>query len=311
MSSNDNGCRYPVTILMICYHSEFEKIRQTLESIFMQKEVDYEIVLADDGSEDNHEKEITECFRQHHFDNYKLVLNQKNQGTVRNILSGLKVSEGAYIKDISPGDRLVGEWTIRKWVDFMNGHSCDWSFSDAVYYRNDGGKDRIIQDRAYPQIISPYKAGKDEACRWNYVVLRDIALGAVMMTQRDLMEKYICRIAEQGVVYAEDNIWRMMMFEGHVGSYYPETTVLYEYGSGISTSENSVWKERLMRDWEITSEMICSYANPDSFQRRIIGCMKRKRAWSKFMIPGKIAFTVKRNYFPRKTKNGEGIGICR
>lgn len=306
-----NRSTYSITILLVCYNSSFDKIKQTLESIFMQKNVDFEIVLVDDGSEYNHESEIKAFFREHNFDDFKLVMNKKNQGTVKNILSGLKVSEGAYIKDISPGDRLIGELTIRKWVDFMNGNQCDWSFSDAIYYHNDGERDIIIQEKAYPQIISPYKARNFKTCRWNYLALRDLALGAVMMTKRELMEKYICQIAEHGVVYAEDNIWRIMMFEGHVGYYFPETTILYEYGSGISTSENGIWKERLLRDWELANEMMYSHTNLDSFQKKIIKSMKRENVFSKLLIRGKIVFTIKRNFFARKTSDAEGISLCR
>ena len=46
---------------------------------------------------------VKEYFENNEFNNYKLVFNPVNKGTVYNTYSGLLAAEGKYIKFISPG----------------------------------------------------------------------------------------------------------------------------------------------------------------------------------------------------------------
>lgn len=70
---------------------------------------------------------------------------------------------------------------------------------------------------------------------------RNIVLGAAIIAQKQVMLKYLQRIVGK-VKYAEDNIWRLMMFDGIVGCYFPYPAVLYETGTGVSTLGSNVWK---------------------------------------------------------------------
>ena len=79
-----------ISVLVLSYNSDIDKLYLTLKSIIKQKIDDFEIVVSDDGSKDNHEQELAEYFKQNDFSNYKLVMNEQNRGTVQNILSGLK-----------------------------------------------------------------------------------------------------------------------------------------------------------------------------------------------------------------------------
>ena len=45
----DKKCK--VTVAVISYNPVWEKLRNTLKSVVWQKKVDFEIIVADDGSE--------------------------------------------------------------------------------------------------------------------------------------------------------------------------------------------------------------------------------------------------------------------
>ena len=269
--------KYQISVIVATYNPIFEKLFETLLSIVNQKGVIFEIVVTDDGSKKNYFEEIGAFFQEKKFKNYKLVSHIQNKGTVENMLSGIKMSEGKYVKGISPGDQLYNTGILKEWIDYMEMNHVTWSFSDAVYYEKKGNKNCLISGTAYPTNLSPYLKKNVNKCRWNYVVLGDIALGATMLCKRELQLEYIKKIAGK-VVYAEDNIWRLMMFDGYVGCYFPKSTILYEYGTGISTANNSEWGYRLKKDWECTTEILLNSKEiTDDFQKKIIQERENKR----------------------------------
>ena len=115
-----------VSVLVLSYNSDIKKLYLTLQSIVKQTIDAFEIVVADDGSKENHKEELIEYFKSCGFTNYKLVMNEENKGTVQNILSGLQYCEGEYVKPISGGDCLYDEDTLHKMYDFMKDNSLDY-----------------------------------------------------------------------------------------------------------------------------------------------------------------------------------------
>ena len=292
-----------ITVLFLIYNSSIERIKKSLNSIIMQKDIRFQIVVADDGSKDNHEKEIENYFIEHGIEDYILVMNKENKGTVKNILSGIEYATGKYIRGLSPGDLFYGEHMLRNWVDFMEEKKCDWSISEAIYYTLENGKDKAIRVPAHPQDIEPYIIGDDKRKRWNYVVLNDIALGASVISTTDIKRKYCKIISEKGVKYAEDNIWRLLMFEGNVCAYYPHPTILYEYGSGISTSHSHIWGERLKNDWVKTDELMEKFPNKDDFQTEMLKAKQRNISIiRKILIKGKLLGWIKSHFNRRMTE---------
>ena len=136
--------------------------------------------------------------------------------------------------------------------------------------------------------------------------MSDIAVGASMLCLRELQLKYCKEILDK-VIYAEDNIWRMMMFDGITGGFYSAHTILYEWGSGVSTANSSIWEERLHNDWINTDKILLDRNSIDSFQLEMRkaydisrGCSKLKKIFIKGKLKNKL-FVKKRksiNYLP-------------
>lgn len=76
--------------IIIPVYNQAKKIKQCFESIEKQTYKDYEIIVVDDGSEDNPEKIIMK------FSNIKFI-KQKNQGAPSARNSGFRKSKGEYI----------------------------------------------------------------------------------------------------------------------------------------------------------------------------------------------------------------------
>ena len=87
-----------VSILLLTYNSDWERVRLTLQGIMKQDYRNYEILVADDGSKDNLKEKFIAYFAEQGFDRYQLILNEENHGTVKNILSGLEKASGYYVK---------------------------------------------------------------------------------------------------------------------------------------------------------------------------------------------------------------------
>ena len=295
-----NKWKYEVSLLCPTYNSSFVKTKKTLLSFLCQRGISFDIIVADDGSTDNHEQELEDFFSECCFTNYKLVMNKKNAGTVKNYMSGLEVAEGRYCKALSPGDYFHDEDVIRQWLDYLEVCGAEWSFSDAIYYRE--GTNEKISVKAHPQDLVPYHKNNDQKKRWNYVVLNDIAVGAAILGKTDLQKNYCLRIINKGIKYAEDNMWRLMMFDNITAVFYEKPTIYYEYGSGISTGNSQIWADRLSSDWKKTDELMSETSNPDKYQRNILRHMGKQRNFlRKVFTKGKFKQKIKKTITSRMT----------
>ena len=294
------------SVVICTYKPDWEKLRLTLKSVLMQEKCNYHIVVTDDGSKENYFDRIQNYFLQHDFSSYELIASPKNQGTTKNILQGVHACRGEFVKPLSPGDFLHGKQVLRKWVDFMRRRQeCIMSFCDAIYYHFEKGNIVATREIAHPQCVDS-RVGETSLC--NYLICNDICLGAASMVRRDLWIKYLEMIAEK-VVYAEDNSYRIMMYAGEKFAYIAQSFLLYEYGTGISTTGSEVWEERLRKDWQAANRIMLSIEPcVEAKQLRIpeflravneVGWSARLQKWK--IAPYKFFYALKVKLFPRKT----------
>lgn len=316
MNYNKNYIRseeytYDVSVIVASYNPSIDKLLFTIDSILNQKKVYVEIIVTDDGSKNNHFEKIKQYFKENSFFDYRLIDHKNNQGTVLNISDGVKIAKGEYLKVISPGDVLAFDDILFRWIQAITNSEYEWSFSDAYYYSEMNGNYSILEKYANPQLVKPYIDNKTDLCRWNYVVNDDLAIGAALLCKTYLFREYLDRIIYK-VKYAEDNVWRLMMYDGILPYYFPEETVLYECNTGISNSPNNRWAKLLKADWDATNQIMLENSNEnDDFQKKMGKYVFKKysnnvllRKIEKAFIPGRIIFVIKRKYFPR-TSNTE------
>ncbi len=291
-----------VSVIVISYNSVPEKLFKTIDSIIFQRGVSFEIIICDDGSEIQFENRIREYFSENNFEEYSLIFHDINRGTVSNFYSGLVNARGKYTKIISPGDYLAGSDILYEWVRYLEKNEAEWGFSDAYYYCIKNGKDTFLRKRATPQMIRPYLKNFKDKCIWNYIALHENANGATMFGKTETILTYCKAIKDNGIIYTEDLLYFLMMFDGIVGCYYPRAMIYYEHGTGISTSNNEMWHGKIHNDVKKMQETMRDANDVSDMQKEIIKTFAYTRKIEKILIRGKLYLWIKRHFFPRLTE---------
>lgn len=313
LSENEKGiisAEFDVSIIICTYNSEKIKLIKTIQSVLMQKNICYEIVIADDGSNNNYFEDIKQFMSREKFYEYKFIKNDVNKGTVLNCLNAVQICCGKYIKLISPGDMFCFPDILKKWVDEIEKKEADWSFGDAFYYKLDQQDKMVfIEKEAHPQIVDVYLHENMKQCKKNYLINYDNCLGAATLCKKDILLKYLNLIAGK-IVYAEDNMYYLMMLDNLKVLYFPYEVIFYEFGDGVSTSGSTIWSGRLKKDWDATCELILGKCKGDeSFERKMKRAIKIKSIANKpikyfyiLIFKDMFVFKIKKKIKRRKTK---------
>lgn len=236
------------SVLLVTYNSELSDIFKTLTSIINQEFKYFEIVLSDDGSEDNKFKQIEEFMKEHKFFNYKMVGHDKNQGTVKNLISGLENCSGKYVRDFGPGDMFYTKDSLKKLYEFMEKKQCDSCFCKVQGYIEKNG---TLTEKEYihPFDINAYKKGKKDLILKNLILYSDNVSGASTSYKTDYYLSYLKKIVGS-VVYEEDIFQVYAALEGNNFEFLDECLIWYETSEGISTNKNSPFKKKIALDVE-------------------------------------------------------------
>lgn len=294
--------KYEVSVVVCMYNPDLNKALQTVRSVIDQKDVTAELIITDDGSKNNYFDEIESYLRSASFADYKMIACETNQGTVRNIIQGVNAASGEYIKGISPGDFLNGDHILRDWLDHLKADGSKWSFSYVKNYTsNAGAKNKRVV--IFPRDDEVYLNGSEFDKRRSYCVLCNAPIGAAILSERRIMLDYLEFIADE-IKYVEDIIWRLMMFKGDVGCFYPFETTCYEVGTGISTSGSKKWRRIISDEMSKVKDLMEKIADlDDSVQMKLLKEAQRSYCggfFSHLFLPGKIKLLVKTFLFKRK-----------
>lgn len=237
-------------MLVLTYNTNLDKLFLTLQSIMQQEFNEFEIIVSDDGSADNKYTEIEAYFKKNDFSNYRLVDNKQNQGTVKNILSGLQHVTGKYVKLIGAGDTFYDEHVMEKVYEFMEQNEYECCFGLIQGYQVDQQKKVEKLPYWHPFDIEAYrKNGKEDRITKNLVLYSDNICGAAICYRKDFCIEYMNRI-QQEVLYEEDIFQVLSAVEGRPIHLYDNYMIWYEIGEGVSTKKRSKFEELLRQDVE-------------------------------------------------------------
>lgn len=238
-----------VSVILLTYRPDIEKLKRTLSSIVMQKGLAFEVIISDDGSARDYKEEIETFLQSQQFDNYYYNKNVENVGTVKNYYSGMLHSKGKYIFAISPGDMLLKENSLKDMFDFCEQNSLKICFGNAIYYKYVGYKAIVYSGQNYP--TKPYMYSVNEPLdkmKANFFWEESI-LGVTYIRERNCAIKCFEAILDKAV-YLEDKcstavalVWNIPIV------HFDKNIVWYEDGTGVSTSGNSEWERKLKKDY--------------------------------------------------------------
>lgn len=274
------------TVLVVTYNPVWDKLKITLESVLRQKFEDYEIVISDDGSRENCFTQIETYFAQKKFINYTLVPHKQNQGTVKNLIDGLKHSSGKYVRDFGPGDAFYNENTLQKLYDFMENNQIEACFGFMRGFSMGENGNLSYMEFPHPFDIEAYRLEDDKRILQNLVLYRDNASGACTSYKKEYYLEYLQKI--DGVVkYAEDIFQMQAGLDGRAMKLFPEYVVWYEADTGVSTKKKSKFAELLELDVDRFYEYIWKNYSDNKYvkkQRKVLGLYKVKNLYLRTII---------------------------
>ncbi len=255
------------SVIILSYNSELKNILMTIKSILFQEKIDeVQVVIADDGSEYKWDSEIKEYMRKKEFNNFVIVPGDENVGTVKNILRALPYAKGKYLKLIGAGDLLYNANVLERVYSYMEDKHAKFVFGELQGYSIANG---VIKADVFsaPWNKKPYIKRKHNLIAENMICFSDFISGASMFFEKHFFEKEIRNI-EDIVTYVEDIMQVIMCLEEENFDHIQEKLVLYEVGSGISTSSKKVnprMKKDSARFWEYVS---VQYAGDNWIRKR-------------------------------------------
>lgn len=235
------------SIIVATYNPNYNKLFQTLISILNQKNSRFEIIVTDDGSLEFDSDLIIDWMKNKKFNKYKIIHNEKNVGTVRNVYNALKCANGRYIKLISPGDYLYNDSVLYNSLLFIEKKKSSIIFGKAVYYNVEKNGSVNFLNKTNPLDIMPYIKNNFKKIKKSYLLYQDYILGASFICERKLLLKYIEKIVDI-VKYAEDCSVILMVADDNKIDYWDNYLIWYECDTGISTCGNPEWQEKIRND---------------------------------------------------------------
>lgn len=261
-----------ISVIVLTYNSAFDDIKQTILSILKQKDINFEIILADDGSKENHFEKVKKIFDEFSFMKYQFIGNDKNCGTCKNLYNAIELAKGEYIKPISPQDFLYNEKTLYDWYKFMKEKNVQVSFGNAVYYTRENSIMSIIQrESTQPTQKKLYKINNYEKRKIliDNLILNDCILGAAYLCDRILLKKYLKEIIGH-IRLCEDFSYRVMLLDDINIFLYDVPVIYYCYGTGISSKKKFDGKSILSDDEIAFRNYISKKIYDNKFKMKII-----------------------------------------
>lgn len=299
---NEEGKRMDVTVIVVCYNPEWKKMKKTLLSVVGQKNVNFDVIVADDGSKENYFEEVESFFESRKFSDFHLLSSKKNRGTCINIFEAMEHADGSYVKLISPGDYFYDEMTLCDWLMFHKNQNIKISFGNTKYYSTD---ENLVE--SYGRFLkNPRQINIYNKVNWsaknsylNYIFLNDQVVGASFLAETDLMKDYMKQIIGK-IRFGEDEVYKKMLVDGIVICYFDRNVIWYEFGTGISTSDNSKWQKIYQEENESIYELIKNDNPLKGLEKKRLNwglnaISKKRTRYFKFLIfPELIYWEVKK-----------------
>lgn len=225
---------FDVSVLLLTYNPELDKLKSSILSVLLQKDISVQLIIADDGSVFDFFPEIDFFLHSYSFKNYKLV-KHKNYGTVKNFYSALVLADGKYIKGLGQGDLLYDSYTLYK----LSKKMCDDDSSAiccngaSFFLKN---KNIIFKNIRMPysirafQIISKLKR--------NYLLFGDVVNGAATFFKKDILLSYYDTYMKS-LSFADDIVLKGFIAKDEPVSFYNIYSIWYrDNDQGISKKKS-------------------------------------------------------------------------
>jgi len=259
---------YAISVVLTTYNQPLNKIFQTLNSIVSQDFDSFEIVVADDASQENPREAIERYFAEAGFSDFQIVVHEKNLGTVRNNAEGAALARGKYVKAIGAGDLLFAPDTLRKIYEFCLAREVDLAFGRVMAF-TDSDDEPCAYSFDAPTKPEMYSGVQDhEAIVAQQLIRSDWVPGGGLFYRRDYLLDYLFELADAYQVrYCEDLVSVLVAFTDDI-LYFDEYILWYEWGFGVSNDGSKASKRKAYSDHtNFFNELKRRYPNSKTIKR--------------------------------------------
>lgn len=128
----------PIVSVIIPVYNRGELIEKTIDSVYNQVYRPIELIIVNDGSNDNSEDIILKWIEKHESSEFKIFyINQKNKGAQSARNNGLKNANGQYIQFVDSDDLLAKE-KITEQIKELNKNDSKIAVCDFIFMNQDG-----------------------------------------------------------------------------------------------------------------------------------------------------------------------------
>jgi len=233
-----------VSIIIPSYnHSDY--ITEAMESVFAQTYEKIELIIIDDGSQDDSLKKINE-FK--HAKNLKII-SQENKGAPDAINRGIALSKGSFISILNSDDKYHTD-RIEKCLEFLLTCKADLVFSDLD----------IIDSESRPDYGEKYELYKTLKANSEFLHHDDIFLqNNVAFTSSNFFftKKLVRKIGLfRNLRYLHDWDWMLRCVAGGAYAWLREDLLSYRDHEINTIKENNLWKHMVENSFIIASHMM-------------------------------------------------------
>jgi glycosyltransferase involved in cell wall biosynthesis len=126
-----NSIKGLISICVITYNQD-KYVINALESVLMQKNVGFEVIISDDCSTDKTTHIIESFIKSNRLD-WKLIKHNKNQGMQKNWAESILAAKGEFIAILEGDDYWLDEYKLEKQLNILkNNLNFSACFSDAL-----------------------------------------------------------------------------------------------------------------------------------------------------------------------------------
>jgi glycosyltransferase involved in cell wall biosynthesis len=263
-----------ISVVVCCYNSNLLKIEATIKSIVRQKNVDFEIIIADDGSEDNHCSQIHSFLMSFSGLHFFEIYSEKNQGTIKNLLNSLPFCNGEIIKPIGPGDFLYDETCLLKAsLVFAKNSDVGIVYGKTASFDNDG---RILR-RSPP--TDKFSFFSKKIFVRNVGIYHDNLCGASLFYRKTVFLSSLLFLSDFALLTEDLSLPLLVLNGGKVASM-KGYSVWYESGTGVTGARANPLRNRVIKDEDLFFEKMGESGEPSKIKSSLF--------YAAFHIPKKI-----------------------
>lgn len=235
-----------VSVVIVTYNSE-KYIIELLESIKNQSILPYEIIIADDSSEDNTIKKIEEWSIKNLQLNLKITKSNKNEGVSKNLNRGLKLAKSKWIKTIG-GDDVLAKNCLKDNLEYLKeNRNAEIIFSDTILFLEEFKIKKLQILMNQMSEIQFFNLNTQE--KYKKMLKVNVIKAPTLFIKKSLLEEF-SYFPEEYIV--EDYPMWLILLKNKVNiNYFPKTTVFYrKHPNSLNTKKNKNALKRLIPYYE-------------------------------------------------------------